>query len=588
MISEERKFLDLDMVAQQISDSDDRSLFQEAVNCYYAGSHRAAAILAWYAAANCLKRRIFSLSSEGDALAKEVADNLTEGEPPVGEEEKLIVAARKCELIDDYEERSLRFARDTRNKSAHPTGIVPSAEAVRHVLFITSQYVLSRKGYRGMGYIRDTVTTQFDDIHFLPNPQIAADHCREILERVPQRLWVQFVKIAADERGVSTTDTWQKNAHAFFSELIKAADDSTISAVANAFMAFESKSSSFFDQLAGIDRRVAEHMGKQKRSQVRDRLRQSNVVAIRTDGTVHAWATLCAIDGLEDEDLELLRARFQYLAKSLAEEAQLFTAQRQPIIRVVGELLTDDTTSSDAARGCLHLFPTSLFDYDEEDERSRHAVQVIVEELIRRFVRDERHYALLENVKLWHSKLIIQLLERSSLYWTECSEDRPDHVGLLFDARDELVNRNPMTIPSAFSAAIRDILLGKLRPEWLVEESEAGQVFYSRLTESDYNEAGVVLVRDEDIWGDDYWRSQLGVDISSTQVMILELSAAREGVTAEQVAGNLIISTDEAKQDIEYLVLQALLIFKDGRYFLREDLRPLITPTEPPITEQVE
>ena len=64
MFREAQKFLDLDMMGQAIVDEGDRSLFQEAVQCYQIGSHRAAVILTWCATADCLRRRIDDLALE--------------------------------------------------------------------------------------------------------------------------------------------------------------------------------------------------------------------------------------------------------------------------------------------------------------------------------------------------------------------------------------------------------------------------------------------------------------------------------------------------------------------------------------------
>ena len=111
MLREAQKFLDLDMMGQVIIDEGDRGLFHEAVQCYQIGSHRAAVILTWCATADCLRRRIYGLALEGDALAQQLRDDLRAIEGQSYYEEKLITAARKCELIDDYEERALRFAR---------------------------------------------------------------------------------------------------------------------------------------------------------------------------------------------------------------------------------------------------------------------------------------------------------------------------------------------------------------------------------------------------------------------------------------------------------------------------------------------
>lgn len=67
---EERRFLDLDHICDQIIDDSDRNMFNEAIRCYQIGSHRAAVILAWSVTADCLFRRIGDLAAENDGGAQ--------------------------------------------------------------------------------------------------------------------------------------------------------------------------------------------------------------------------------------------------------------------------------------------------------------------------------------------------------------------------------------------------------------------------------------------------------------------------------------------------------------------------------------
>lgn len=579
---EEQKFLDLDMVVKAIQNLDDRGLFQEAVNCYYAGSHRAAAILAWYAAANCLKRRIFELQQEGDGEAQKAATKLSPGEGQVGEEETLINCAKDCELIDDIEVKSLRFAREMRNKCAHPTGFVPSAEAIRHVLFICSQYVLCRKGYRGLSYIRSIVTSQFDDNNFLANSTMITVHCREITERVPRRLWPQFVKIAAEERGTSHTDIWRTNAYKFFEDLLTLSEGHLTDELAVSMQAFESKSPSFFAVLVGINGRVAQFWGHQKRSQIRNHLRNSSVTKVRAD-EVHAWATICAEDGFEDDDLSLLHSKFVVLSRFLATEEYLFEKRRKEILDAIESLIRDDNTSSTAAIGFRHLFPTSLFSHVNTVEMNL-SVNNIVNEVIVRFVHDSKHHELIDRVKEWNSTLLIKLLESASRFLVECSEDNADDVALLFDARKELENRNPLAVPASFADTIKSILNGSLMSEWNSDESIVGQTFRSLLTPDELSER-VITSKHPDQYEvlpeiDDFWYSRLGVRISPRQDQLLRLCSEDGGMSPTSLAHITGFTLEDINQDAAYLELQALLVRADDKYSLREDLHSFVVDAQ--------
>lgn len=575
---EEQKFLDLDMVAKAIPNAYDRELFQEAVNCYYAGSHRAAAILAWYAAANCLKRRIFELNDEKDSLAQKAAEKLSPGEGEIGEEKALIHCALECELIDDFERKSLEFAREMRNKCAHPTGIVPPAEAIRHVLFICSQYVLCRKGYRGLSYIENIVTIQFDDTNFFANPTMISTHCREIIERVPPRLWPLFFKTAADKRGDTHTETWRNNAYTFFGQVFAYADDSLINDLALSVQSFESKSLEFFAVLGGIDKRVSHLLGHHKRTQIRARLRQSSAMKLRSD-EVHAWATICAEDGFESDDLDLLRDKFAPLARFLLAEEHLLEKRQLEIIDVIEKLIRNDETSRMAAMGCKNLFPTKLFDHINTDQMHL-LVTNILNEVIVRFLDEPKHRELMDEVKKWNSSLLVKLLESAPRFLVECSEDNPEDVVFLFYAKQELENRYYYAIPTSFADTIRSVLKGSLMPEWNSDESTVGRIFRSQLNAEELSERIITTKPQEQIEipqeTDEFWYSRLGVKVSPRQEQLLSLFTKYGGMSAVDIVEITDSALDEVSQDIQYLELQALIVRQDEKYTLREDLHSLL------------
>jgi hypothetical protein len=474
MLREAQRFLDLDMIAQTIPDGGDRNLFLEAVQCYQIGSHRAAVILTWCASANCLRRRIHDLSSEGDTEAQQAESDLQKVEGQSSYEGRLIDSARKCELIDDFEKKCLLFARDSRSQCAHPTDVVPSAEAVRYILYVCTQYVLSRRGYRGIAFIRDTVTTQFHDQHFLPNDQKATEHCHAIINKVPTRLWPQFARIAAHERPGPHTGTWQKNAITFFRVLLAKADDSTAQHVANGFQGFEAAAPEFFAILVGIDVRVASFWDGQKRAQARARLIESSSTKISAEN-VRSWAVICAADGLEDSDLNLLRQKFGVLARFFSEETEFLVKRRQEVLLLIKEMLTDDEKSDQAVIGLGHLLGSLLF------EEMSEPMQAIMEALISRFIREERCRLLMESTGRWTTSLLHILLELSERFLGECSEDNPEDVTILLDAARELGRRSPLEIPETFPDVANRVLRGELFPEWKSIDSQVGSFFRSQL-----------------------------------------------------------------------------------------------------------
>ena len=452
----------------------DRSLFLEAVQCYQIGSHRAAVILAWCATADCLKRRIDDLATEGDAQAQQSQADLGAVHGQACYEENLIACARKCELLDDFDEKSLRFARDTRSQCAHPTGVIPSAEAVRHILHVCTQNVLCRRGYRGASFIRDLVNVQFDDKHFLPNDNKVQEHCHTIVQKVPVRLWSQFARIAAQVRPGPPAEVWQKNAIAFFRVLIASADDAVATHIAAALQGFEAASPDFFALLVGIDRRVAQFWDAQKRAQARARLLALSAARITAE-SVHSWSMICAADGFEDGDKELLRQKWGSIGRHLAAETELLTKRKDDLLTLLQNSLLDEDKEEQAIVGLGHLLGGILFDEDSD------ALQVIVETIIERFARDARYRRLLNQFGDWTAALLSKLLALGELFLDECSDENPEDVAILLDAAKELARRSPASIPTGFDGLLNQVLGGELQPDWHSDESAAGTLFRGRL-----------------------------------------------------------------------------------------------------------
>jgi hypothetical protein len=474
MLREAQKFADLDMMGQAVLDEGDRSLFEEALQCYQIGSHRAAVILTWCATADCLNRRVRDLAGEGDSQAQQAQTDLQAFEGQAVYEGKLIAWARKCELIDDFEERSLLFARDVRSKCAHPTGVLPSAEAVRHIFHICIHSVLSRTGYHGIAFVQDVVTVQFDDRHLLPNENKASDYCRDIALKVPQRSWPQFATLAAQLRPGPHSEIWEKNALSFFRVLLSLSDDATARRIAGGFQGFEAKSADFFSVLVGIDHRVEKFWDAQKRAQARARLTTLSVMKI-TPEHVHSWAVICTADGLEEADTELLRQKWGIMSRHLATEDEFLQKHRADLMRQLKEMLLDEAASSQALVAIGRLAGSRLC-----DERSE-SMQVIIKTIIERFVRGSGYRELLDNVATWTGPMLITLLEESELFLQECSNDNPDDSLYLIDVARELAHRSPSEIPQKFEEVVNRLLRKELLPDWAEEESEVGAAFRSQL-----------------------------------------------------------------------------------------------------------
>lgn len=76
---------------------------------------------------------------------------------------------------------------------------------------------------------------------------------------------------------------------------------------------------------------------------------------------------------------------------------------------------------------------------------------------------------------------------------------------------------------------------------------------------------------------DEYWKSRMGVKLTSEQAAALNLALEPSGVTALSVASGTGLSIEETTELLRYLVRQVLLKERDGVYFVADHLRDIAT-----------
>lgn len=484
-ISEEARFLDLDMVAEQILSEDDREMFLEAIRCYQIGSHRAAVILAWSATADCLFRRVQELAVDNDTVAKAALVALQGVAGQATFEETLIEKAAECELCDDFERKSLKYARDMRSKCAHPTGVVPSAEAVRHVLYICSQTVLCRQGYRGTEYVRKVVTHNFDDPHFFPKPQLNDAQCDAVIGRVSKRLWPLFTKLAAEERPSASPQTWQSNAITFFRRLLAKAEGDTLAGeIAGCMQGFQAGAKDFFALLVGLDPRVERFWAQEQRASARSRLRAVSAAKVDKEEII-SWANICAADGLDQEDKDLLASKFGAMARHLPNS--ILTTRSSDVLDLVIELIAEDTTSAQAAIGLGHLRSSKLMEGDGD------RVRRLVAAIMTRSLAEDRYRQLFEDVSKWSDAALTSILEQSETFLQRCSEDDPDRIVPLFEAAQVLLEHQALVDPDAFAAIVVKAMKGEIVAGWDDPETDMNSSLRSQ--------AGLLASRHQGMFG---------------------------------------------------------------------------------------
>lgn len=474
MITEDRKFLDLDHVCDQIISQDDRAMFNEAIRCYQVGSHRAAVILAWSTTAACLSRRIDDLASEGDVIAQDANRALRECEGTVAYEGRLIAKAKECELIDDYEQKSLTFARDIRSRCAHPTGVVPSAEAVRHILYICSQTVLCRESYRGMSFIKQFVQQKLDNSHLFPNKNNVSDTCKYYFEKVPERIQPQFAALCANKIRDGYAQCWKENATLFFKELLSHSTPELAKKIAQKFQTIETLDNDWYSVLVGLDFRDTiwdTHTRNQAKAHLRDSLNVGNV----DQYMFQSYATLCSIEEFDENDKALFKKRFLPFSKHLSEHILLQENRRLELLSLLVDSIKDDEFRQQTLKGAKFLVSTELF--SQEDEM----VGQFVEELILSDWREETINELFSSCSNWSDSLKIMFLKNSENFLMECDEDFPDDVIILFEVVRSLLSKNPSLLPSQFEYTVKELIDGNISTNWFNEKGIAWVYFVKQV-----------------------------------------------------------------------------------------------------------
>lgn len=474
MITEDKKFLDLDHICDQITNSDDRAMFNEAIKCYQIGSHRAAIILAWCATVDCLYRRIDELASEGDEEAKQARISLKNVEGQAIYEENLINLAKKCELFDDYEEKSLKFARDTRSKCAHPSGVIPSAETVRHIFHTCSQTVLCRNGYRGMSFVKYFINTKLDDKHLFSDKNNISDTCKYYFYKVPEKIRPQFASLCAEKMKNGCSPYWRTNVVVFFRELMNDSPRDLSAKIAAKLHAIESTDIFLFSILVGLDQRE-NVWDETTRTQAKAHLSENLTTGIVDSFTFQSYATLCSISRLEDYDKELLKNRFLPFSEHISKHIFFQKIRRSELLSIIMDSLDDSNLRQQTLVGVGKLVSEELF----ADENAQ--LDEFVEILIESDWREDAIRSLLLCCSDWCNSLKVSFLKKSKEFLEECSEDYPDDILVLFDIVNSLLRDNPLLISSQFESTIKELIDGDIEINWFKEQGEAWRTFVGQV-----------------------------------------------------------------------------------------------------------
>lgn len=501
LLYEDKKLLDLDQVSDCIIDKSYRSMFNEAVRCYYNDSYRAAVILTWITTADCLYSRIKELSNDNDQIALDEICKLDNAKGKKEYEEMLISSAQKCELIDKYEYKALIFVKDTRNHCAHPTDFIPSVETVRHIFNISSQFVLCRNGYRGRTYLKNIIEVQFNDRYFLKNELKRKSHCNEIIEKVPRRLWLHYPKIAADYFGSNPSNEWKNNFLIFTSELVSFYDE-----INKELVVFESKEQLFFHSIVGLTEKTTKSFEEAKRYNAKCDL--SNILQTGTIDPyiLKSWANILTVEELEENEKILIKKRYPQLVEALLENHPFIEKNRVLLFEISIELLNDRNFNA-SLEVIPHLLGSSIM--CEESEQLSNLIKALF----------EIDLEILENRKLfdrcidWDYKAQVVYLENIKCYLDLLSYTDKLSIIPIFEVARNILKVIPQELPEEFEETIYAIITGDVSYDWVVDDNDLYRDFIGQVRIlidrhgqhlSKLNESMLPLVEEEFIGQDNY------------------------------------------------------------------------------------
>lgn len=162
---------DMEELIATVPDKDVASYLKEALQCYGAGAYRGCIVLSQIALFDGLRRKIKALAPV-NATAKSVSDEIE----PLAEAQQvfelpLIHKLKAASIITTLEAQSLEQLNKQRNKAAHPSGHVVTAEEARYVFSESIVKFLSQP-IRQTSYIVDQIITKISDPNFFPSNQV--------------------------------------------------------------------------------------------------------------------------------------------------------------------------------------------------------------------------------------------------------------------------------------------------------------------------------------------------------------------------------------------------------------------------------
>ena len=247
---------DMEELIAMVSDKEVADYLREALTCYGTGAHRACIVLSHIALFDGLRRKIKALAPV-NAVAKRVSEEIE----PLATAQKvfetaLIQKLKAAGIFTELEAQLLEQLNSQRNKAAHPSGHVVTAEEARYVFSEAIQKFLSQP-IRETSYVVDLIMGKIADKNFFPSTRLndmAAIVYQEIENLDERAMPFLIAKLAQTLEQADLTAA--KNAINFFLVLASKRDPNIRAAIIKKLIDPKSsdiKNAEFFSMLATCD-----------------------------------------------------------------------------------------------------------------------------------------------------------------------------------------------------------------------------------------------------------------------------------------------------------------------------------------------
>lgn len=162
---------DMEELIGTVDDKDVADFLKEAFACYGTRAYRACIVLTHIALFDSLRRKIKALAPV-NSVAKSVSDEIE----PLATSQKvfetpLIQKLKAANILTQLEAQILEQLNGQRNKAAHPSGHVVTAEEARFVFAEAIKKFISQP-IRETSYVVEAVVSKFGDLNFFPSSNV--------------------------------------------------------------------------------------------------------------------------------------------------------------------------------------------------------------------------------------------------------------------------------------------------------------------------------------------------------------------------------------------------------------------------------